>query len=97
MPVQQVINTGLPMSTMVPNNLQPSIQNGPPTGYDFSGYPVDQNLGVCGMSWSIDTRPKDFSFQDMSGMNQIDFGGSFLGTQFVEGFMYVAVVGSGHR
>lgn len=22
-------------------------------------------------------------------MNQIDFGGSFLGTQFVEGFMYV--------
>lgn len=23
-------------------------------------------------------------------MNQIDFGGSFLGTQFVEGFMYVA-------
>jgi hypothetical protein len=32
-----------------------------------------------------------FSFlQDMSGMGQIDFGGSFLGTQFVEGFMYVA-------
>lgn len=27
-------------------------------------------------------------------MNQIDFGGSFLGTQFVEGFMYVAGLGN---
>ncbi|KAI5453006.1 hypothetical protein NCC49_006537 [Naganishia albida] len=64
MPMQNM-NTGLAMSTMVPSTIQPV----PTAGYDFSNFPMEQNLG------------------DFSGMNQIDFGGSFLGTQFIEGFM----------
>lgn len=41
MPMQNM-NTGLAMSTMVPNTIQP----GPSGGYDFSNFPIDQNLGV---------------------------------------------------
>lgn len=41
MPMQNM-NTGLAMSTMVPSTIQP----GPSGGYDFSNFPMDQNLGV---------------------------------------------------
>lgn len=47
MPVQ-VMNTGLPMSTMAPN----TMQAGASIGYDFSGFPVEHNLGVWQISFS---------------------------------------------
>ncbi|KAJ9098188.1 hypothetical protein QFC21_004517 [Naganishia friedmannii] len=42
---------------------------------------------VPSANYDFSNFPMDQSLGDMSGLGQIDFGGSFLGTQFVEGFM----------